>query len=194
MLFNDIDPIAPPLWHAIAKRTEEIDFDMPSDLTTGALLRILVGSKPGGTFLELGTGTGLATTFMLDGMDSNSSLVSVDNSERCQAIARDVLANDARVMFELTDGSAFISRQPVNTFDLIFADTWPGKYEQLEETLALVKRGGFYVGDDMLPQTNWPDGHGEKVSTLLHEMSLRTGWQTLAMDWSSGIVLSVRRE
>jgi predicted O-methyltransferase YrrM len=42
----------------------------------------------------------------------------------------------------------------VKSFDLIFAGTWSGKYDELEETLALVAIGGSYVFDDMTPQSN----------------------------------------
>jgi predicted O-methyltransferase YrrM len=40
---------------------------MPSEPRTGAFLRELCAGKPGGNLLELGTGTGLATAWMLDG-------------------------------------------------------------------------------------------------------------------------------
>jgi predicted O-methyltransferase YrrM len=52
-------------------------------------------------------------------------------------------------------------------FDLVFADTWPGKYTNLTEALGLVAVGGLYVIDDMLPQPNWPEGHPAKVTTLV---------------------------
>ena len=52
---------------------------MASDHMTGALLRLLVSSKPNGNILELGTGTGLSTCWILDGMNSGSRLTTVDN-------------------------------------------------------------------------------------------------------------------
>jgi len=39
--------------------SEELGFTMGSEPRTGALLRTLAASKPGGRFLELGTGTGV---------------------------------------------------------------------------------------------------------------------------------------
>jgi predicted O-methyltransferase YrrM len=36
-----------------------VGFTMASDAWTGALLRTLAAAKPGGSLLELGTGTGL---------------------------------------------------------------------------------------------------------------------------------------
>src|SRR5205085_1277758 len=53
-------------------------FAMPSEPRTGAMLRMLAATKPGGRLLELGTGTGLATAWLLDGMDRDARLISVD--------------------------------------------------------------------------------------------------------------------
>lgn len=54
------------------------------------------------------------------------------------------------------------------SFDLIFADAIPGKYEHLDETLALLRRGGLYVVDDMLPQpTGRPKDHASRATGVL---------------------------
>lgn len=45
----------------------------------------------------------------------------------------------------------------VESMDLIFADTWPGKYKHLEGTLSLLKKGGLI--DDMIAQDNWAYGY-----------------------------------
>ncbi len=83
----------------IAQRTAALGFDMASDESTSALLSTLAASKPGGRILELGTGTGLSTASLLEGMDDGSRLISVDNDLTCQTVARDVLADDPRVAF-----------------------------------------------------------------------------------------------
>jgi predicted O-methyltransferase YrrM len=165
----------PASWRALCAATEELGFDLPSDARTGALLRTLAASKPGGRLLELGTGTGLATSWLLDGMDASAQLVTVDNDDRVQSIARNALAADARVEFVLDDGVRFLGRQPAMSFDMVFADAWPGKYEARDIALGLVKPGGFYVGDDMLPQANWPEGHQPRVDELIQEIPQRSG-------------------
>ena len=45
--------------------TEALGFSMASEPKTGALLAALAASKPGGRFLELGTGTGVGTAWLL---------------------------------------------------------------------------------------------------------------------------------
>jgi predicted O-methyltransferase YrrM len=182
---------------SIEARTAELNFTMGSELRTGALLQSLAASKPGGRLLELGTGTGIATSWLLSGMDATSILTSVDTDPRVQAVAREFLGHDPRLTLVIEDGATFLRRQlalsPAVKFDLIFADAMPGKYESLDEALALVAPGGFYVIDDMLPQPNWPEGHAEKVPTLLYRLSANPQFNMAPLVWSSGVALLVRR-
>ena len=87
----------------------------------------------------------------------------------------------------------WLGKQDHATFDLIFADAWPGKYANLEETLDLLKPGGFYVIDDMLPQPNWPVGHDKKADDLTRHLESRTDVQLVKMAWSTGIMLVVKK-
>ena len=61
--------------------TRASGFTMASEPLTCSLLRTLAASKPSARFLELGSGTGLSTAWLLDGMDSGSHLTTVDNDE-----------------------------------------------------------------------------------------------------------------
>jgi len=192
-MYSIPDEEAPATWSDLRARTEELGFDMPSDARTGALLRTLASSKPGGRLLELGTGTGLATAWLLSGMNRAALLVSVDNDARVQSVAREVLGDDPRVTFVLADGIEFLRSQELRSYDLVFADAWPGKYESRDGALDLVKPGGFYVGDDMLPQPNWPDGHQANVDALLLELRALPDWSLVAPAWGSGFVIAVRR-
>ncbi len=136
--FGDNVAALPEGWREIGVRTAALGFDMPSEADTGALLRLLAAAKPGGRLLELGTGTGLATACLLAGMDAGATLISLDNDAEVQAVARDVLGDDPRVNFVLADAMDYIRAQRPGAFDLIFADAWPGKYDGLDETLALL--------------------------------------------------------
>ncbi|MCK9858623.1 hypothetical protein [Paenibacillus sp. ATY16] len=76
------------------------------------------------------TGAGASTTWILDGMDMSSRLISVEMDESIQNIAKSVI-NDERVQFVTADGGVFIEESKGKKFDFIFADTWPGKYYYL---------------------------------------------------------------
>jgi predicted O-methyltransferase YrrM len=145
-------------------------------------------------FLELGTGTGLSTAWLLDGMDHASTRLSVDNDERVQSIARRHLGDDRRVTFPLADGAAFLATLKDRAFDFIFADTWPGKYEHLEEALALLKPGGLYLVDDMLPQANWPPGHEAKAAALIATLEQHVDLTLTRLSWASGVIIATKRK
>ncbi len=156
---------------AIQRDSNAIGFSLACEARTGALLRTLAASKPGGQFLELGTGTGISTAWILDGMDSTSTLVTVDSSASHVEIAMRHLGHDPRVSFHVEDGAAFLGKFRGSAFDLIFADTWPGKFDHLEHALDLLRPGGLYVIDDLLPQPTWPQGHAAKVPKLIAELA-----------------------
>ena len=184
----------PPVLQSIEKATQAIGFTMASDHLTGSLLRTLTASKPAGKFLELGTGTGLATAWILDGMDANAKLVTIEQDENFVAIAQKYLAKDQRINFHIADGESFIRELVAQneSFDLIFADTWPGKYFVLEETLSLLKVGGLYLIDDMLPQSNWPVDHPPKVAKLIQTLEQRQDFQITKLNWSTGLILATK--
>ena len=183
----------PRMLPAIAAATAAAGFSMASDIKVGALLRTLATGKPGGVLLELGTGTGLSTVWLLDGMDRATTLVTVDNDGSVQAIAQHHLGADARVRFHCGDGGAFLENMAGQGFDLIFADTWPGKYDHLEDALGLLKPGGFYVVDDMLPQPNWPADHAPKVPPLIAALESHPDLMLAKVSWSTGIILATKK-
>ena len=193
-LLNDFDFVQPPAALAsITARTGDLKFDMASEPLTGALLRTLAASKPGGRFLELGTGTGVATVWILAGMDARSSLISVDSDSEHQEVAREFLAHDDRLKLVLEDGFQFLKHQPAENFDFIFADAIPGKFEGLEECLRVLKPGGFYIVDDMFPLPKWPKAHAERVSLLMNQLAGDDRLTIAKLAWATGIVVAVKR-
>lgn len=179
---------------AIEAETQRLGFDMASGRRTGALLAQLAASKPGGRVLELGTGTGLSAAWILDGLDANGSLLSIDTDEALQAVAQSALGDDSRLELDCADAALRLSELSESgaRFDLIFADAWPGKFEHLEETLGLLLPGGFYVIDDLLPQPNWPEGHAPKVPALVDHIEALSGYRSLRLAWCTGLQLVVR--
>lgn len=192
MIFGDNTAAAPAAWTHIRARTAAMGFDMPSEANTGALLRLLAASKSGGRFLELGTGTGLATAWLLSGMDLSARLISVDVDPIVQGVAREALV-DERLSFVLADGLAYVRSQQARSFDMIFADAWPGKYDGLDETLALLAPGGLYVIDDMTLQSNWPEGHQARVDDLVIRLERRLDLVLARLDWASGLIVAAKR-
>jgi len=190
---NDLSKLnVPKSVQAIWADTRESGFEMASEPLTGSLLRTLAASKPGGRFLELGSGTGLSTAWLLDGMDANSRLTTVDNDENLLSILRKYLGEDRRLTIARADGDEFIRSLGGRQFDLIFADTWSGKYRLLDEVLSLISPGGLYVVDDMLPRSNWPEGHAEKAAQLISDIERRSDFRITKISWASGLILAAK--
>lgn len=183
----------PPAYALIDDATKASGFTMASDRLTCSLLRTLASSKPAGKFLELGTGTGLSTSWILDGMDEASTLTSVDHDLSFLGIAAAHLANDKRLNLVCMDGAAWVEANQFAKYDYIFADTWHGKYLMLDEVLNMLNKGGLYIIDDMLPQSNWPEGHHEKAILLEDILGKRTDLVVTKQAWATGIMICVKK-
>jgi predicted O-methyltransferase YrrM len=192
-MMEQINQSLPPFYAEINQATQTAGFTMASDVLTCSLLRTLAASKPAGRFLELGTGTGLSTAWILDGMDGASSLVSIDNAKEFLAIARNFLHGDKRLQLVEKDGEEWITDNKAQKFDYIFADTWHGKYFLLDEVLSMLNKGGLYIIDDMLHQPNWPEGHDEKVSKLIDDLEKRKDLVLTKQNWATGIIVATKR-
>jgi predicted O-methyltransferase YrrM len=188
-VFNNI----PAQYEGILAATRKLSFDMASDLQTGALLRTLVAAKPAATILELGTGSGLSTSWILQGMDERSHLTTIDNNALLHEVARQNLS-DRRINFVLTDGYQWLKAYKGESFDFIFADAMPGKYDLFEEAFSLLKNGGVYFIDDMLPQPNWPAGHADRVESFIEMLDQRNDLILTKLNWSTGLIIVVKTE
>jgi predicted O-methyltransferase YrrM len=184
----------PAVLKDIEEATKSIRFTMGSDQQTGSLLRTLAASKPSGNFLELGTGTGLSAAWLLDGMDAQSRLTSVDRNENHTSIARRFLSHDSRITFVTLDGFAFIDsmREQGKTFDFIFADMQPGKFEYLDETLELLTPGGLYIIDDLLMLSSWAESHVSSVYRLISTLEQRQDLRITKLNWSVGLIIAAK--
>ncbi|MES2309078.1 MAG: class I SAM-dependent methyltransferase [Verrucomicrobiota bacterium] len=185
----------PLFYDEILHQSQQVGFKMPSDKATGALLRALASSKPRSRFLELGTGTGLGACWLLEGMDPDSTLLSVEFDERYHRIAQKSLLHDKRLQLVLEEGLSFLEKLTDDSFDFIYADTWPGKYVGFEHSLRILKKGGIIVLDDMLPQPNWPEDHPPKVEKLLQEIDElpRNIYSVVRQCWYTGHILITKK-
>lgn len=190
---ENINQPFPTSYRGIDEATKLSGFTMASDVLTCSLLRTLASSKPAAKFLELGTGTGLSTAWILDGMDNESTLTSIDNDSKFLEIAESFLGADKRLKLICSDGAEWVLGNKTQKYDYIFADTWHGKYLLLDEVLYMLNKGGLYIIDDMLPQANWPDGHSEKVTNLMEVLENRSDLTITKQIWATGIIVAVKK-
>ena len=193
LMLNSNSESLPIAYSEINRATQSNGFTMPSDVFACSLLRTLAAAKPAGKFLELGTGTGLSTSWILDGMDNHSAITSLDNDEVLLKIAKTFLGQDERLNLVHSDGEEWIKANLGQKFDYIFADTWHGKYLLLDEVLEMMNKGGSYIVDDMLPQPNWPEGHQEKATNFIKYLTRRRDLFITELHWSTGIIIAVKK-
>ena len=178
---------------AIVDATRALRFLFASNLEFGPLLRMLAASKPGGTLLELGTGTGVGTSWLLDGMDAAARLVSVERNPDVQAVAKKYLGEDPRVTFMLGDGADYLSSCPAASVDLLFADGGPGKGSGLDLGLRALRAGGLYIGDDLRQHLLQDNGRAVRMRAFEAALQGRPDFAVVKLDWSSGVILAARR-
>jgi predicted O-methyltransferase YrrM len=189
---NDAPVNVPASVLALQERSVSIGFHMACADRIGMLLRMLAASKPSGSLLELGTGTGVGTAWLLEGMNSGAHLVTVEADPHLSNIAKDVIGSDPRVRFEHGDAAAWLAGYQGPSFELAFVDCRPGKFTHRSLLLRHLARGGLYIGDDLCPQPTWPSDHQPRVDQFLREMQHEPGLQVVFLNWSSGLVLGAR--
>ncbi len=178
---------------AAQKCSVEVGFAMACENRTGALLRTLAASKPGGRILELGTGTGVGTAWLLAGMDPTARLTSVEVDWATQAVARGVVGDDPRAEFVLDDAHRWLTAYDGPPFDMAFVDCRPGKFVHRRLLMVHLAPGALYVGDDLLAQPTWPADHQPRVDAFLAEIVAEPDLVVTLMRWSSGLVVAAYR-
>ncbi|MEO3973854.1 class I SAM-dependent methyltransferase [Streptomyces sp. CAU 1734] len=189
---DDTPGLLPPALPALRAKAAGAGFTMSCDDRTGGLLAALAAARPAGRILELGTGAGEGSAWLLGGMDPDSRLISVELDPEVQAIAREHLGSDPRVTLVTGDGGSWLEQYRGEPFDLVFADTWPGKFTHLDRALELVAPGGIYLIDDLTPRPEWPAGHGAAVERLSARLADRADFRSVRMAWSTGLLMAVR--
>jgi predicted O-methyltransferase YrrM len=180
----------PSILQGITTTTEALELTMTADLQFGALLRILAASKPGGNLLELGTGAGIATTWLLDGMDQQARLITVDRDSSLTAVAQRFMGHDRRLTIHCQEASDLLAALHAQSarFDLIFADLWPGKAMLLEQTVALLKPGGLYLTRD-LANSEAPQ---PEIREFIAAIEARSDLLVCKLSWSSGVIIAAK--
>jgi predicted O-methyltransferase YrrM len=102
------------------------------------------------------------------------------------------VARDPRVRWVLMDAAVFLKDNADQRFDLIFADAPPGKLWAAGDALALLAPGGVYVVDDMRGHDPG-SARSAELEALRRRLAEDPSLASVELDWSSGVLLAVRR-
>ena len=154
------DPDATSSWIAdwqpedaalLAARQRAAEVGVPGiDPVGGAVLRLLASAVGARTAVELGTGAGVSTLWLLRGLTPDGVLTSVDSDGEHQRLAKASLA-DAEVpsgRVRLISGRALevLPRLSEKAYDLVFCDAARSENpDYLTAALTLLRPGGIVV-------------------------------------------------
>lgn len=184
------EPPAAARAREIARRAR---LTLASEPETGQFLRTMAASKPGGRLLELGSQTGVGAGWLLDGMDADATLITIELSPTIAAACSKNLADDARVEVVNADATEWLENYDGPPFDLIFADTTVTKFERRDLIRRHLAHGGLFIADDLLPQEKWTPEHFPRVRRLRAEIMDDPGLVVTLVDWASGLLVASRR-
>ncbi|WP_335424215.1 O-methyltransferase [Bacillus sp. JJ1566] len=128
----------------------------------GRLLSVLVGQITTGKILEVGTGYGVGSSWILSSMAPTVKFTSVDHSgEKIDAVASNIRHNHAE--FICGDWKEAIAKGP---FQFVFADAAAAKTFEGELLFNTLEIGGMLFMDDFTPEEYFPEewrGKPDKV-------------------------------
>jgi predicted O-methyltransferase YrrM len=120
------------------------------DPTSGALLRLLAAASGARAVVELGTGAGVSSLWLLRGMHPEGVLTSVDPETEHQRLARQSLTEagygTGRVRLITGEALAVLPRLSDAAYDLVFCDAVRSEnLDYLTAALRLLRPGGLVV-------------------------------------------------
>jgi demethylmenaquinone methyltransferase/2-methoxy-6-polyprenyl-1,4-benzoquinol methylase len=187
-----LDEAVPPLVEAAVARARQAGFPMSCDPAVGRLLAVLAAHLPeGARVLELGTGTGVGTAWIVSGLAPRTD-VTLTSVEMDPANAMLAASGDWPSFVDLRRGDALEVLAEGSTFDLIFADAPGGKHEGLDRSVAALRPRGLLVVDDMTPEPDWPDSLRAAQERVREALLSAQGLTSAELAVGSGVILSVR--
>lgn len=167
--------IEDPLIRAARARGVELG-SAPTAPGTGATLRFLAQALGAKSVVEVGTGTGVAAMWLLQGMPDDAVLTTIDVEVEHQRAAKEAFAeagiksSRARVI----SGRALdvLPRLTDGVYDLVFIDADPSEApEYLEQAVRLLRPGGVVAIDNALWRDHVADpARRDELTTTMREL------------------------
>jgi predicted O-methyltransferase YrrM len=155
----------------------------PVGAGTGPLLRLLAAAVGARHVVEIGTGAGVASVWLLRGMAADGQLTSIDAELEHQRAARETLsaAGIAPSRYRLITGRAMevLPRLADRVYDIVFIDADKSEYTAyFEQVLRLLRPGGLVIVDNAL----WGGKVADPAQRDPETVALRTLGQSVADD------------
>jgi demethylmenaquinone methyltransferase/2-methoxy-6-polyprenyl-1,4-benzoquinol methylase len=182
----------PPLVAAATSRAGAASFLFSCGPAAGRLLAVLAAHlPPGARVLELGTGAGVGTAWIVSGLlpRTDVTVVTVEQDPQRAALAAQ---GDWPGFVDLRVADALAVLAGGGTFDLIFADAEGGKWEGLDRTIAALGPHGLLVVDDMTPAPGWTSEQHTRQDRVRRTLLTSPLLTTVELGHGSGVMLAAR--
>jgi demethylmenaquinone methyltransferase/2-methoxy-6-polyprenyl-1,4-benzoquinol methylase len=185
---------APALVTAATDRADRAGFPLSCDPAVGRLLAVLAAHMPAGArVLELGTGAGVGTAWIVSGLwpRTDVAVTTVEVDPQTAALAA---SGDWPAYVDLRRGDALQVLAEAGPFDLIFADAPGGKWEGLDRTIAALSPHGLLVVDDMAPVPEWTAEQHTRQDQVRRALLASPLLTSIELSHGSGVILCSRIE
>ncbi|CAM5215409.1 tRNA 5-hydroxyuridine methyltransferase [Ureibacillus acetophenoni] len=143
----------PELVRASKDLAKENKFEHSCSDEAGRLLSVLAAQVTQGKILEIGTGFGVGSSWILSVISPNVQLISVDHSKEKIELVSETIRHD-QVEFIHGDWKEVIPKGP---FQFIFADAVAAKTIEGEQLVNALEVGGMLFMDDFTPEEHFPE-------------------------------------
>lgn len=190
-MIDSTDLKLPNVLQGITSTTEDLELTMGSELRFGSLLRTLAASMLGRRVLQLGTGSGILTAWLLDGMAADGELIGIEPDRQLAAVASRFLSRDGRLRLLPGDWHDQLAGLEPG-FTMAVASSPAALSGQLRETVRLLTPGGLLVAGGLAEREDWSGTDRQEAQNLLDRLELQGELQLSVIDWASGVVIGTR--
>lgn len=173
---------------AARRRAKAVGFTQSCDNEVGRLLSTLAAAvRPHGAVLELGTGVGVGTAWLVAGLEGRDDveLLTIEVEERLAEVAGE-WPWPSFVRLLLADATE-ATLEP--NYDLVFVDAAPVKYGDISRAVAALRPGGILVVDDLHAGPRTTDTERCEKEVLRQYLLGRSDLHAVELDWSSGVIM-----
>ena len=169
----------------------------------GAVLRTFAAAVDAKNVVEIGTGAGVSALWLLEGMNEEGVLTSVDSEAEHQLIAKDAISQSGispnRVRLINGDPQEVIDRLTEAAYDIVLISGRPLRLEaHLERALKLLRPGGLLIIDralwnDKLADSNQRDHETVAIRGVVESMATNEDLQGALLPVGGGLLVAVKK-
>ena len=173
----------------------------PVSPSAAGVLTFLASIIKAKTVIEIGTGTGVSGAALLNGMDPDGTLTTIDLEAEYQRYAKEVYTSlgEDKPRSRLIAGRALsvLPRMSDAAYDMVFVDSDRGEYPPImEEATRLLRDGGLLIfagvgADGILIDTSRRDPDGEAVRRMADDLRTDERWVTTLLVERPGLLVGL---